>query len=327
METIAYHARIARHGGPDVIEWVEGPLPEPGADEVRIATRAVGLNFIDTYHRRGIYPVPLPSGLGSEAAGIVDAVGAGVTDLVVGDRVATFGPKLGAYASSFTTAAKAAVKLPDDIDMDVAAAALLKGCTAEFLAERAADLHPGDWALVHAAAGGVGSILTQWLVANGVRVIGTVGDDAKAATVTALGAEATIPSRDVDIAARVRELTGGKGVAVTFDGIGQATWRASLAATARRGLVISYGNADAPVTGVALGDLNTHGSLFVTRPKLFDYYVTPAERAAGVERLWDMIRARKVTITIGQRYPLCDAAQAHRDLEARRTHGSTILLP
>jgi NADPH2:quinone reductase len=320
-------ARIATTGGPEVIAWHDETLPPPGPGEVRMRATAVGLNYIDTYHRRGIYPMALPSGLGVEAAGIVDAVGAGVTTLQAGDRVATFGPMLGAYATERNIVADALFMLPDDISDEVAAAALLKGCTAEFLADRAGHVAPGDWVLVHAAAGGVGLLLVQWLKARGARVIGTVGDTEKAALARAAGVEEIVLYRDEDVAQRVRAITDGAGVRVTYDGIGRDTWEASLDATGLRGLIISYGNASAPVTGISLGVLAMKGSLYNTRPMLYHYYAKPDERAAGAAALWDMIRSGKVGVTIGQRYPLLDAARAHSDLEARRTTGSTVLVP
>ncbi|MBY0306959.1 MAG: quinone oxidoreductase [Sphingomonas sp.] len=324
---MARAATFARTGGPEVIEWIDVDLPPPGPGEVRFETRAVGLNFIDTYHRRGIYPLELPSGLGLEASGVITAIGKDVTGFALGDRVATFGPQRGAYATERNLPAASLFKLPDTIDFDTAAAALLKGCTAEFLAERAAMVKPGDWVLVHAAAGGVGLILVQWLKALGANIIGTVGSADKAALAREAGAAEIILYRDEEIAPRVRAITGGAGVRVTYDGIGQATWNASLDSTGRRGIIISYGNADAPVTGVALGILATKGSLYNTRPTLFDYYATPDERAGGAARLWEMITSGKVKVTIGQRYPLEEAAQAHRDLEGRETHGSTLLIP
>ena len=320
-------ARIAATGGPDVIVWHDETLPPPGPGEVRMRATAVGLNYIDTYHRRGIYPMTLPSGLGVEAAGVVEAVGDGVTTLKAGDRVATFGPMPGAYATERNIAADALFALPDDIDDETAAAALLKGCTAEFLADRAAQVAPGDWVLVHAAAGGVGLILVQWLKARGARVIGTVGDDEKARLARAAGAEEIVLYRTEEVAKRVRAITDGAGVRVTYDGIGLDTWDASLDATGMRGLIVSYGNASAPVTGISLGVLAMKGSLYNTRPMLYHYYATPDERAAGAAALWDMIRSGKVEITIGQRYPLLDVARAHADLEARRTTGSTVLIP
>lgn len=323
--TTARAAVIHRTGGPEVIEWHDVDLPAPGPGEVCVRHTAIGLNFIDTYHRSGLYPGPLPAGLGIEAAGVVESVGAGVEGLASGDHVATFGPVRGAYATARNLPAGSLFKLPPDISDETAAAALLKGCTAEFLAERAGKVQPGWTVLVHAAAGGVGLILTQWLTAIGATVIGTVGDSAKAKLAAAAGAAHVIEYRHEDIARRVRDLTGGMGVPVVFDGVGRATWEASLDATARRGLIVSYGNADGPVTGVNLSILATKGSLFCARPTLFDYYTGAAERDAGVERLWAMIRDGKVRMTIGQRYPLEQAAQAHADLEGRRTTGSTIL--
>ncbi|QXQ06441.1 quinone oxidoreductase [Sphingosinicellaceae bacterium] len=318
-------AVVRTHGGPEVIEWDSVELAPPGVGEVRMRNTAVGLNYIDTYYRRGIYPITLPTGLGTEAAGVVEAVGPGVEGLATGDRVATFGLARGAYSTARNVAANSLFKLPDDIDDETAAATMLKGCTTEYLAERCGRVEAGWMVLVHAAAGGVGLLLTQWLTAMGVHVIGTVGDAEKAKLASAAGAQHIIEYRHEDVAARVREITGGKGVPVVFDGVGMAMWEASLASTARRGLIVSYGNSDAPVTGVGLGVLAAKGSLFVTRPTLFDYYVDPAERVAGAERLWSMLRSGKVKVTIGQRYKLEDVAQAHADLEGRKTTGSTIL--
>jgi NADPH:quinone reductase len=313
-------------GGPEVLQWRETELAAPGPGEVLVRTTAVGLNFIDTYYRRGIYPADLPSRLGQEAAGVVEAVGPDVA-LAIGDRVASFGPDRGAYATHRIMPAAALFRIPDDIDDETAAAALLKGCTAEFLAERAWPVHAGDWALVHAAAGGVGLILVQWLAAKGVRVIGTVGDVEKARLAHEAGAEQVIVYTRETVAPRVRALTEGAGVRVTYDGVGADTWEASLDSTGIRGCIISYGNASAPVTGISLGVLAQKGSLYNTRPMLYHYYTDPAERAAGAEALWAMIRSGKVKVTIGQRYALEDVAQAHRDLEARCTTGSTVLLP
>ena len=323
---MARRAYFTRTGGTEVIQWEDVDLPAPGPGEARLNVAAAGLNYIDTYHRRGIYPVPLPSGLGLEAAGVVAAAGDGV-DLPVGTRVATFGPERGAYATAFNVAARGLFVLPDDISEETAAAVLLKGCTAEFLAERAAKVTRGDAVLVHAAAGGVGLILTGWLKALGARVIGTVGSEDKAALARDAGAAEVILYRHEDVARRVRDLTDGAGVRVTYDGIGMDTWEASLDSTGRRGIIVSYGNASAPVTNVSLGVLATKGSLYNTRPTLFDYYATPEERAAGAARLWEMVRSAKVPVTIGQRYALEDAAQAHADLEGRNTVGSTLLVP
>ncbi|WP_288015499.1 quinone oxidoreductase [Blastomonas sp.] len=320
-------AMFARTGGPEVIEWHTVDVPAPGAGEVTLRQTAVGLNYIDTYHRGGIYPVELPSGLGLEAAGIIEAVGEGVEGLAVGDRVATFGPARGAYADVRNVAASSLFKLPDTISDEIAAAALLKGCTTEFLVERCARVQPGQAVLVHAAAGGVGLLLVQWLKAVGATVIGTVSSEAKAALARQAGADHIVFYTREDTAKRVRELTGGAGVRVVFDGVGLDTWEASLDSTGKRGLIVSYGNASAPVTGISLGVLATKGSLYNTRPTLFDYYTDPAERAAGAARLWEMIGSGKVKVTIGQTYPLEQAAQAHRDLESRATSGSTLLVP
>lgn len=324
---MALVARIERTGGPDVIEWRKVDLPPPGPGEVRVRHTAVGLNYIDIYFRNGVYPVELPAGLGLEAAGVVEGVGEGVTEWRPGDRVGTFGPGLGAYATDRNVAATNLLPIPDDIADDVAAAALLKGCTVEFLVERCAKVERGWPVLVHAAAGGVGLILVQWLKAIGATVIGTVSTDEKAAVAREVGADEIIFYKREETAPRVRALTDGEGVRVTFDGVGMATWQASLDATARRGLLVSYGNAGGPVSGVDLGVLAQKGSLFVTRPTVFDYYARPEERGPGIARLWEMIRSGKVAITIGQRYRLEDAARAHRDLEAGQTSGSTILLP
>lgn len=321
---MARTARITATGGPEVIGFVDVDLPPPATGEVRLRHTAIGLNFIDTYHRRGIYPVPLPSGLGLEAAGVIEAVGDGV-DFAVGERVATFGPALGAYATERNVAAASLFRIPDDISDDIAAAGLLKGCTTEFLVERCARVQPGMTVLVHAAAGGVGLLLVQWLKHVGATVIGTVSTPDKAAAAHAAGADHVILYTKEDVAPRVRALTGGAGVRVTFDGVGMATWDASLDSTGRRGMIVNYGNADAPVGGVNLGILAQKGSLYNTRPTLFDYYATPEERAAGSDYVWDMIRQSVIKVTIGQTYALEDAARAHADLEGRRTTGSTIL--
>ena len=316
---------IERTGGPEVIGWEDVRLPDPGPGEVVMAVTSVGLNFIDTYHRSGLYPVPLPSGLGSEAAGRVVAVGEGVA-LAVGERVATFGPRLGAYATAFVTPSDQLFALPGDVEDETAAALLLKGCTAEMLAERCGRVEAGQTVLVHAAAGGVGLILTGWLTALGVRVIGTASTPAKREAAREAGAAEMLDSAE-DIAARVCDLTDGAGVPVVFDGVGASTWTASLASLSRRGLLVSFGNASGPVTGVGLGELARHGSLFVTRPTLFDYYREPAERRTGVERLWTMLRSGGVRAQVGQRFPLDEAAAAHWALEERRTTGSTLLVP
>jgi NADPH2:quinone reductase len=324
---MARAARIERTGGPEVIEWIDVDLPPPRPGEVRVRHTAVGLNYIDTYHRGGVYPIELPTGLGLEAAGVVETVGEGVTEWKPGDRVGTFGPVRGAYATERNLPAASLLPIPEDITDETAAAALLKGCTVEFLAERCAKVEAGWPVLVHAAAGGVGLILVQWLKAIGARVIGTVSTDEKAALARDAGADEIVLYKREDTAARVRELTGGEGARVIFDGVGMTTWDASLASTARRGLIVSFGNAGGPVSNVNLGVLAQKGSLFVTRPTLLDYYAQADERRDGVARLWEMIRSGKVAVNIGQRYPLEQAAHAHRDLEAGKTSGSTLLIP
>lgn len=319
--------RLTTTGGPDAIAWTTVDLPAPAADEVMVEHTAVGLNMIDTYHRRGIYPVALPSGLGVEAAGRVVAVGEGVAGLAVGDRVASFGPDLGAYATARIYKAANLFKLPDAICDEVAAAAILKACTVEFLVERCARVQAGMPVLVHAAAGGVGLLLVQWLKHVGATVIGTVSTEAKAEAARAAGADHIINYAVDPVALKVRELTGGGGVRVTFDGVGMDTWEASLDSTGKRGLIVNYGNASAPVSGISLGVLAQKGSLFNTRPMLYHYYDDPAERAAGAARVWELIANGTLDVTIGQTYALADVAQAHRDLEARKTTGSTVLLP
>ena len=322
-----YRIEIAAHGGPEVLQVAEVSLPPPGPGEVRMRHKAIGLNYIDTYHRGGVYPISLPSGLGLEAAGVIEALGEGVSGWQVGDRAATFRGGLGAYASARNVPAERLMPIPDAISDEVAAAILLKGCTAEFLVERCARVAAGDVVLVHAAAGGVGLLLVQWLKHIGAGVIGTVGSQDKALLALEAGADHVIDYSREDVAARVRELTGGAGVRTAFDGVGQATWEASLKATARRGLIVSYGNASGTVSGVALGSLAAAGSLFVTRPTLFDYYTSAGERATGGARLFELVAAGALAVKIAQRWPLREVADAHRALESRATVGSTILLP
>lgn len=313
-----------------MIEWITEDLPAPSAGEVLIEHSAIGLNFIDTYHRTGLYPVPLPSGLGLEAAGTITAAGEGVDMLKVGDRVAYMAPGkdgLGAYSTQRIMPAAGLFKLPDTIPSDIAAAALLKAATVEGLVERCARVQAGDWVLAHAAAGGVGQILVQWLSAIGANIIATASTDAKLELAKQAGAQHTILSSADDLPKQVRDITGGTGVSTVFDGVGKDTFAISLDCLAPRGLLVSFGNASGPVEGVNLSILADKGSIFVTRPTLGHYFATPEDAALGIARVWEMIGSGKVTITIGATYPLNEAANAHRDLVARKTTGSTILLP
>ncbi|MFM5954265.1 MAG: quinone oxidoreductase family protein [Novosphingobium sp.] len=323
----ATQAYFEQTGGPEVIQWREVDLPAPGPGEILVRQEAVGLNYIDTYFRTGLYPAPLPAGLGMEAAGVIEAVGEGVSGYKPGSRVGYFGSALGAYASARIMNAADVIPVPAGIELTTAAAILLKGATAEFLVERCAPVAAGEWAMVPAAAGGVGDLLVQWLTTRGVRVIATVGSEAKVAKAQASGAELVLLSGDPDLVKQVRAATDGVGVRAVYDGVGAATWESSLGSLARRGTLASFGNASGPVTGVNLGVLASHGSLFVTRPTLFDYYRDRAEAGPAVAKLWEMVGAGKLRVEIGQTYPLTDAAQAHRDLEARKTTGSTVLLP
>lgn len=320
-------ALFQKTGGPEVIEWVTDDLPDPGPGEVAIEHTAVGLNFIDIYHRSGVYPMEMPSGLGLEAAGRIVAIGEGVEGYAEGDRVAYMGPGLGAYATHRIMPAPALFKLPDSISDEVAAAALIKACTTEGLVERCADLEAGDTVLVHAAAGGVGLLMVQWLAHLNINVIGTVSSEAKAQEARAAGAAHIIRYDHEDVAEHVRDITAGAGVPVSFDGVGMATWEASLDSLSPRGLLVSFGNAGGAVTDVALGTLAAKGSLFVTRPTMMHYYMTPEDRSLGIARVWDMIGSGAVKVPINQRYALTDAAQAQRDLADRKTTGCTILMP
>jgi NADPH2:quinone reductase len=323
----AYAVVIERTGGPEVLEVREIAVPRPGPGELLVRHEAVGLNFIDTYHRTGLYPVDLPSGLGNEAAGVVEAVGEGVTGFAPGDRVATFTGPLGAYSTHRTVRAERAVKLPDGVSAEAAAAVMLKGTTAEYLIERCARVQPGQAVLVHAAAGGVGSILVPWLKAVGATVIAHAGSEEKAAIAERLGADHALSGPMDSLASEVRALSGGRGVDVAFDGVGAASWQASLGAVARRGLIVSYGNASGPVPPFSALDLLRAGSIFVTRPSLPDYATTPEEMRASAARLFEMMESGVVKAEIGQRFPLREAAEAHRALESRATTGSTVLIP
>jgi NADPH2:quinone reductase len=314
-------------GGPEVLQAERIEVPRPGPGKVVVRHEAIGLNFIDTYHRSGLYPLPMPAGIGGEAAGVIEAVGEEVSGFDEGDRVGYFTGPPGAYATHREVDPDRLVKLPDSISAEAAAAAMLKGCTVEYLIERCARVQAGETVLVHAAAGGVGSILVPWLKALGVRVIAHSGDSRKAALVKEAGADESLCVPMDDLAAEVRRLTDGKGVPVVFDGVGKASWGASLASTARRGILVTYGNASGPVPPFTALDLLKAGSIFVTRPTLGDYCATPAEMRASAARLFEMIEKEKVPVRIGCQFPLADAAQAHRAIESRATTGSTVLIP
>ena len=318
---------LHQHGGPEVLRLEQISCPQPGPGEVLVRHQAIGLNFIDTYFRTGLYPVALPSGLGNEAAGTIEAVGPNVSDFAVGDRIGYCSGPLGAYASHRTIATEHLVRLPEGIAFEQAAAAMLKGCTAEYLIERCARVQPGDSVLVHAAAGGVGSILVQWLRAIGAQIIAHSGDERKAALATELGAHHSLYCPMHELAGEVRTFTQGAGVRSVMDGVGAASWTASLASVGRRGLIASFGNASGAVPPFTALDLMRAGSVFVTRPTLFDYCATPAERRASANRLFDMMLSGTVDVRIGATYPLAKAGDAHRALEQRATTGSTLLIP
>ena len=318
---------LDRTGGPEVLEARRIDVPVPGTGEVIIRHEAVGLNFIDTYHRSGLYPLPLPSGLGNEAAGVIEAVGPGVEDFREGNRVGYFSGPLGAYATHRAIDAGRVVKLPDEIGSEDAAAMMLKGCTAEYLIERCARIEEGETVLVHSAAGGVGSILVPWLKSIGAVVIAHAGTSTKAEIAAELGADHALCCPMDELAAQVRALTDGRGVSVVLDGVGAASWAASLGLVARKGLVVTYGNASGPVPAFTALDLLRAGSIFVTRPTLFDYASTTEDMRASAARLFEMMAKGAVHVRIGARYPLLEAADAHRALEARETTGSTILIP
>jgi NADPH2:quinone reductase len=318
--------RFETTGGPEVLQSVEVDTPEPRPGQVRVRHEAIGINFIDTYHRTGLYPVKLPCIPGGEAAGVVEALGDGVTGLKVGDRVAYLGG-FGAYAEANVVAADRAVKLPEGIDARTAAAILLKGMTTEAFVRRTYPVKAGETVLVHAAVGGVGQIMTQWLKAIGAEVIATVGSTEKAAKARALGADHVILYREQDVAAEVRRITGGKGVPVAYDSVGKDTFEGTLASLARRGMFVSFGNASGPIPPFAPGRLAQAGSLYLTRPTLFDYVLAPQELADSAAAVFDMVGSGKVKIEIGQTFPLADARQAHEALEGRKTVGASLLIP
>jgi NADPH2:quinone reductase len=318
-------ARITRIGGPEVIEFVDGELAAPGPGEVTLRHTAIGLNYIDTYHRTGLYPLSLPSGLGLEAAGVILAVGEGVT-LKPGQRVAYGAGPIGAYSESRVMPAAKLVAVPDGVSDEVAAAMMLKGMTARFLLKQTYPVKAGEVILVHAAAGGVGLILCQWAKALGAVVIGT-SSASKMALARAHGCDHVIDYTSENVAARVREITGGAGVSVVYDGVGQATLMASLDSLRPRGLLVSFGNASGPITALDLGLLSARGSLYVTRPTLMTHVQNEADLRENAADLFKIVASGAVKIEIGQRYALADAARAHADLESRRTTGSSVLLP
>ena len=325
---MAKRIEFAVHGGPEVLEYRDYQPAEPGPLDVRVRNRAIGLNFIDTYFRNGLYPPPaLPSSLGTEGAGVVDAVGSAVTRFQPGDRVAYATGPLGAYSELHVLPADKLVKLPDSIGFDQAAAVMLKGLTVQYLLRQTHELKGGETILFHAAAGGVGSFACQWAKALGVRLIGTVGSAEKVARAKALGAWAVIDTSREDLVQRVRELTDGQKCPVVYDGVGRDTWEQSLDCLAPRGLLVSFGNASGAVTGVNLGILAQKGSLYVTRPTLASYADTPARLQAMADELFAMIESGQLQVEIGQRFALSEAAEAQRALSARQTTGSTILLP
>jgi NADPH:quinone reductase len=314
-------------GGPEVLQYTDGYLAAPGPGEVTVRHRAIGLNFIDTYHRSGLYPVPLPSGIGLEAAGEIEELGEGVKGFKVGDRVAYGTGALGAYSEVRNFPANRLVKLPKEISDEEAAGMMLKGMTARYLLRATYKVKKGETILMHAAAGGVGLILSQWAKSLGVRVIGTVGSDEKAALAKANGCAEVINYSTENVVARVKELTEGAGVPVVYDGVGAATLMTSLDCLQPRGLLVSFGNASGPVKAFNLGDLASRGSLYVTRPTLFNYTSTDADFKETADDLVAVVKSGKVKIPVNQRYALKDAGQAHADLQARKTTGTTVLLP
>jgi NADPH2:quinone reductase len=328
--------RVHGPGGPEVMVWEEVAVGAPGPGEARVRHTAIGLNFVDTYLRAGTgaygdtdkpYPLDYPDILGFEAAGVVEALGAGVSELKPGDRVAYAAPPMGAYAEARLMPADVLVPLPASIDDATAAAMMLKGLTAEYLLRRCHAVQTGDTILVHAAAGGCGLLLCQWAKHLGATVIGTVGTDEKAALAAAHGCDHPIVYTREDFVARVREITGGAGLSVVYDGVGQATFMGSLDCLAPRGLAVLFGQPSGPVAPLPLGALTERGSLYVTRPTLMTYIARRDELLAGARALFQVSEAGAVRIEVNQRYALENAAQAHRDLEARKTTGSSILLP
>ncbi|WP_280425797.1 quinone oxidoreductase family protein [Nocardia carnea] len=321
---MAQAIRFHETGGPEVLEWESVTVGDPGPGEVRIRHEAVGLNFADTYFRTGLYPAPLPAGMGVEAAGIVEAIGAGVTEFREGDRVTYTGSPLGAYSTERVMPAEHLISLPDGIAFETAAAMTMRGLTTAYLLRRIYPLKAGDTVLLHAAAGGVGLIFCQWAELLGVRVIGTVSSDEKAAVARAHGCAEVIVYTRENIVERVRELTGGSGVPVVYDSIGASTIRSSLDSLARRGLLVAFGTASGPIPPIDAVQLAVKGSLFVTRPALADYIADPAERAELAGELFGHVSAGRIAIEINQRYALDEAEKAHRDLESGVSVGSSV---
>ena len=319
--------RIDRHGGPEVMQWVDVDVGAPGPGEVRLRHTAVGLNYIDTYQRSGLYPLKLPSGLGSEAAGVIETLGPGVDGFSVGDRVAYAGGAPGAYAQARVMPSARLVKLPPGIDDRAAAALLLKGMTAHYLLRRTFPLKRGDLALVHAAAGGVGSVLVPWARHLGATVIGTAGSDDKVKRALAAGCHHAINYRTQDFVAQVRAITGGRGVDVVYDAVGKDTFMGSLDCLRPRGLMVTYGNASGKPPPLDPLLLSEKGSLFLTRPTLAHYTARREDLLLAAKAVFHIVRTGVVKAGIGQTYALKDAAQAHRDLEARKTVGASLLLP
>jgi NADPH:quinone reductase len=320
--------QIRQHGGPEQMELVDVQVGNPGAGEIRIRHHAVGLNFIDVYHRTGLYQLPMPAALGMEGAGIVEAVGEGVTHLKAGDRAAYAGHPPGSYSEVRVMPAKNVCKLPDAISFETGAAMMLKGLTAQYLLKRTlpqGGLKPGDFVLFHAAAGGVGLIAVQWAKAMGLRLIGTAGSEEKCRLAKSLGAEFMVNYSKEDFKERVKEITGGKGVKVVYDSVGKDTWDKSLDCLAPFGLMASFGNASGPVPPFAPGVLGVKGSLYVTRQTLFTHIATREANQQMADDLFDAVTSGKVDIRIEQKFPLAQVREAHQALEARRTTGCTIL--
>jgi len=324
---MSHGIRIHTHGGPEVLRWEEVPAGEPGRGEVLIRHTAIGLNFIDVYERTGLYPGRLPLVPGREAAGVVEAVGRGVRTLVPGDRVAYAYSKPGAYVQQRVMPAERLVRIPEGVSDRLAAAAMLKGMTAQTLLRRVWRLRRGHVAVIHAAAGGVGLIALQWAQNLGATVIAVVGSEAKAAVVREYGCERVLVLGQGDLAPRVRELSGGVGAHVVYDSVGRDTWDASLDSLRPRGLMVSFGNSSGPVPPFAPLELSRRGSLYLTRPTLFDYIKRRSELEAAARELFELIGRGTIRIEIGRNHALPDAAQAHRELETRQTVGSTVLLP